>query len=55
MEYYKDQFLERCYLLFIYTNDRHKDLERCKIVLYADDTLIFSDDKTDKVCLKFMR
>ena len=25
-------------------------LEKCEIVLYADDTLIFTDNKTDKLC-----
>ena len=27
-------------------------LERCEIVLYADGTLIFTDDKTDNLCVK---
>ena len=27
-----------------------KVLERCGIVLYADDTLIFTDEKTDNLC-----
>ena len=25
-------------------------MEKCEIVLYADDTLIFTDDKTDNFC-----
>ena len=27
-----------------------KVLEKCEIVLYADDTLIFTDDKTNILC-----
>ena len=33
-------------LFIIYIND----MEKCEIVLYADDTLIFTDDKTDILC-----
>ena len=27
-----------------------KACEKCEIVLYADDTLTFTDDKTDNIC-----
>ena len=37
-------------LFIIYINDMEKVLEKCEIVLYADDTLIFTDDKTDNLC-----
>ena len=35
-------------LFIIYIND----MEKCEIVLYANDTLIFTDDKTDNLCSK---
>ena len=37
-------------LFIIYINDMEKVLEKCEIVIYADDTLIFTDDKTDILC-----
>ena len=36
-------------LLIIYINDMEKVLKKCEIVLYADNTLIFTDDKTDNL------
>ena len=34
-------------LFIIYINDMEKVLEKCEIVLYVDDTSIFTYDKTD--------
>ena len=36
--------------MYVCINDMEKVLEKCEIVLYADDTLIFTDDKTDNLC-----
>ena len=42
-------------LLFIINiNDMEKALEKSQIVLYADDTLCFTDDKNDNLCHKNM-
>ena len=38
-------------LLFI-INDMEKALKNCEKVLYADETLIFAEDKDDKLCNK---
>ena len=48
MEHHKHQYQDRCF--FIYINNIEKVLEKCEIVLYADNTLIFTDDKTDNFC-----
>lgn len=37
-------------LFIIYINDMPNTLERCKIVLYADDTLIYSEGDTEEQC-----
>ena len=37
-------------LFIIYIKDMENVLEKCEIVLYADDTLIFTDDKADILC-----
>ena len=37
-------------LFIIYINDMENVLEKCEIVLYADDNLIFTDDKTSNLC-----
>ena len=35
----------------VYHKDQYQELlEKCEIVLYADDTLIFTDDKADNLC-----
>ena len=36
-------------LFIIYINDIEKALEKCEVILYADDTLIFADDRDDKL------
>ena len=36
-------------LLIIYVNDLAKTLQKCEVVLYADDTLTFTDDKNDNL------
>ena len=36
-------------LFVIYINDMEKALKKCELVLYADDTLIFTDTKTDNL------
>ena len=43
-------------LFIIYINDMNNILQKCEIVLYEDDTLIFNISKTDEECqinLKF--
>ena len=39
-------------LFIIYINDMEKGLEKCEIVLYAHNTLIFTDDNfyVTKIC-----
>ena len=39
-------------LFIIYINDMEKVLRKYEIVLYTDDTLIFTDGKDDKLCHK---
>ena len=41
-------------LFIIYINDMPNVLKKCEIVLYADDTLIFTEDSTDKQCIENM-
>ena len=33
-----------------YHNDMENAFEKCEIVIYADDTLIFIDGKNDNLC-----
>lgn len=43
-------------LLFIlYINDMPTTLEKCEIVLYADDTLIYTEASTEEQCLENMK
>lgn len=37
-------------LFIIYINDMPNVLQKCEIILYADDTLIFTEGHTDKLC-----
>lgn len=37
-------------LFIIYVNDMPNILEKCEIVLYADDTLIFTEGDTNEEC-----
>lgn len=37
-------------LFIIYINDMPNLLERCQIILYADDTLIFAEGESDRQC-----
>lgn len=47
--FHRDLFWLHCYSLYVYINEIPKILEKCEVVLYAVDTLIFTE-ANDQIC-----
>ena len=43
------------FLFIIYINDMPSILEKCKLILYADDTLIYTIANSDEECRENIR